>query len=95
VLDKPPRQNATGGPIQHYGEIQEAARHRQVRDVHCPGLIRAVDGQTAQQVRIDPMLGMPATGIGLPIQGFDPHSPHQRRYMLAANRVAVLPQQIA
>ena len=39
----------------------------------------------AQQVRIDRMRGMAATGVGLLVQRFDAHLLHQRGDMLAAD----------
>src|SRR5882672_1847515 len=36
---QPPRQNTTGRPVEHHGEIDEAVRHRNVGDVHGPDLV--------------------------------------------------------
>src|SRR5450756_2308206 len=35
----PPRQHATAKPIEYSRQIDEAARHRDVSDVHCPHLV--------------------------------------------------------
>src|SRR5882757_10304803 len=40
---QPPGQNATGRPVEHDGEIDEAVRHRYVGDVHGPDLVWARD----------------------------------------------------
>ncbi len=39
-------QHATAVPVQDGGQVDEAARHRDVRDVHRPDLVGAVDLQT-------------------------------------------------
>jgi hypothetical protein len=55
---QPPRQYATAEPIEHDGQIDEAARHRDVRDVHRPDLVRPGDLHPAQQVRVDLVAGL-------------------------------------
>src|SRR5450755_4501541 len=40
---QPPGQNPAGRPVQYNSEIDEAARHRDVGDIHCPDLVRTRD----------------------------------------------------
>ena len=47
---QPPRQNPAAEPIEHDGEVDEAARHRDVGDVHGPDLVRPCDRHAAQQI---------------------------------------------
>ena len=51
-----------------------------------PHLIGPVNDQIAQQVGIDPALRMRLAGVGLAIDGFDPHLCHERADMTAAHR---------
>ena len=44
-VGQPPRQNTTCRPIQNSGQIDKAALHRDVRRIHGPDLIRAIDGE--------------------------------------------------
>src|SRR6267154_1750640 len=57
---QPPGQNTTCRPVEHDGEIDEAARHRDVGDVHSPDLVRTRDLRAAQQIRIDLVAGFVA-----------------------------------
>jgi hypothetical protein len=44
-----PGQDPAAEPVDHGGEIDEAARHRDVGDVHRPNLIRPFDRYRAQR----------------------------------------------
>lgn len=48
-----PGQDLAAMPVNDRGQIHEAARHRDVVQVHRPDLVRALDRQAAQQVRVD------------------------------------------
>ena len=80
-----PRQHPAAGPVHHRKQVHEAALHRDVSDVGSPDVVRALDLQSAQQVRIDRMCRMAPAGIGLPVQRFDAHLLHQRGHVLAPN----------
>ena len=47
----PPGQNPAAEPVDHGRQIDEAARHRDVGDVHRPDLVGPHDRQLAQQIR--------------------------------------------
>src|SRR5258705_3533827 len=55
------------------------------RDVHRPNLIRPMDRQSFQQVRINLMRGICDAGVALTVNGRDAHLLHQRVNMPAAN----------
>src|ERR1700688_4523013 len=48
-----PRQHATAEPVEHDSQIDEAARHQDVGDVHRPHLVWPCDLDAAQKIRID------------------------------------------
>lgn len=72
----------------------EPVPHREVSYVGGEHLVGTSELQIAQQVRIDWMRRM-AAGIGLLVQRFDTHLPHQRSDVLAANLTAFLLKRIA
>src|ERR1019366_834493 len=89
-----PSQNATAEPVDHRGQIDEATRHGDVADVHCPGLIRTRDGQITQQVGVNPVSWRGFGRVGLAIDGLDAHPPHQRFDMSATHFQPLLTPQI-
>src|SRR6202023_666608 len=76
-----PRQHATAEPIEHNGQIDETALHRDVGDVHRPHLVRLRDLDAAQQIRIDLVPWLWLRGAGTAIERFYPHPPHQRLHV--------------
>src|ERR1700675_3263365 len=90
---QPPRQNTTCRPVQHHGEIDEAVRHRNVRDVHGPDLVRPPDLDAAQQIRIDLVTGLGLGGARTAINRLYPHPPHERLHMPAADLAPLQSQQ--
>src|SRR5215212_2789294 len=50
---QPPGENPAAEPVDDRGEVDEAARHRDVGDVHRPDLVGPGDRYVAQQVGID------------------------------------------
>jgi hypothetical protein len=49
-----PRQNTAREPLEHDRQVDEPARHWDVRDVHRPHLIGSRDLEPPQQIRMDP-----------------------------------------
>ena len=49
---QPPCQNPPAEPVHHRNQIHKPLRHRDVRDVRAPHLVRPVDDQTPQQIRV-------------------------------------------
>src|SRR5215831_2551113 len=82
---QPPRQHAATEPIEHDGEVDKAPRHRNIRDVHRPDLVRPRDPNPPQQVGIDLVARLRRGGAWAAIERFYPHAPHQRSYMPTAD----------
>jgi hypothetical protein len=75
------RQNPPARDVDHGGEINEAARHRNVGDVHRPHMIGALDLLSPQQIRINLVTRRRLAGVRAAIDRLDPHALHQRRHM--------------
>ena len=91
----PPRQDPAAEPVDDGRQVDEAARHRDVGDVHRPHLVGPLDRQPAQQVRIDLVAGRRLRRVRPAVERLDPHAPHQRRDVPAADRDALATQQVA
>ena len=74
----PPRQHAPREPVEHHGKIDEALRHRDVRDVHRPHLVRPHDLHAAQQIRVDLVPRLWLRRARTAVERLDPHPLHQR-----------------
>src|SRR2546430_895515 len=88
-----PRQHATAEPIEHDGQVDETARHRDVGDVHRPYLVWPCDLDAAQQIRIDlvPRRGLRRTRTA--IERLYPHPLHQRLHVTTADLAPLGSQQ--
>ena len=68
-------------PGQHFAampiHLHKAAVHRDVGDIGGPGLVGAVDGQVAQPVGVNFVLGMTPCRLGSGIDGLQSHPAHQ------------------
>ena len=88
----PPGQNPPAEPVDDGGQVDEAARHRDVGDVHGPDLVGAVDRQPAQQVRVDLVPRRWLLGVRLAVERLDAHALHQvatcRRPMSIPSRLS-------
>jgi hypothetical protein len=90
-----PRQHAAREPIHHGRQVDKAACHGNVGDVHRPNLVRPIDLQTTQQVGID-LVARPRSGrIGPPIQRLDAHPPHQSGHQFSSDGNPLRPQHVA
>jgi hypothetical protein len=89
------RQHAPARHVDDRREIDEAAPHRDVGDVHRPDMVGPLDRHAAQEIRVDLVSRRRLARIRSPIERFDPHSLHQRRHMPAAADDTLAPQQIA
>ena len=59
---QPPGQHPARVPVHNRHQIQEPALDRDVGDVVAPSLVRAINYQVFEKVRIDPMLRMRLAG---------------------------------
>ena len=87
-------ENPAAEPIDHGGEIDEAARHRDVRNIHGPDLTWPDGLHLAQQIGVDLVPWRRLARVRLAINRFDPHALHQRGDMKAADFDAVGIQEI-
>jgi hypothetical protein len=62
-----PAQDLTAVPVHNGDQIHEAARHRDIGHVGRPDLIGSIDGEVAQQIRIDGMPRMSPARVGAPV----------------------------
>ena len=76
-------------------QVDEAARHRDVGDVHRPDLVGPLDLHPAQEIGIDLVARRGFAGVRAAVDRLDPHALHQRRDMAAADRDALAVQQVA
>ena len=88
-IREPPGQNAPGGPVEHGGQIDEPALHRDVGRVHRPDLVRSVDDEAAQAIRVNPVRLIAPAGVGLAVERCDAQCLHQRTDVLAPDVDAV------
>ena len=91
-IRKPPTQHAPAVPVHHGDKIHEAAAHPDVCDVRAPDLIRPVDFQFSQEVRIYSVLQVRDRCSGFRIDCEQPHEPHQPPHALASHAVALATQ---
>src|SRR5690606_7733501 len=90
-----PSQYAAAVPVDDRRQVDESAGHRDVGDVHGPGLVGRRDRAVAQQVRIDLVSRVPAAGAGFAVQRLDAHPSHQCGDVLAAHGHALNVEQVA
>src|SRR5664280_2479357 len=87
-------EHAPAEPVDDGGEIDEAARHRDIGDVHRPDLVRTFDLQPAQKIGINLIPWRGLRRIRLTVDRFDPHAHHQRGDMAAADLDALAVQKV-
>jgi hypothetical protein len=82
---QPPGENPAAEPVDDGCQIDEAARHRDVRDVHGPDLVGSDDRQVEQEIGVNLVPRRWLRGVGLTIDRLDPHALHQRGDMSTAD----------
>ncbi len=88
-----PRQDAAAEPVDDCGQIDEAARHGNVGDVHRPDLVGPDDGEIAQQIGIDLVPRRRLRGVGAAVERLDVHLLHERSDVTPAHAVALRVQE--
>jgi len=68
-------------------QIDKSPPHRDIGDIRRPDMIRTLDLQTPEQVRIHWICRMAPTGMRLAIQGMDAHLLHQSPGMAASDHI--------
>ena len=74
---QPPGQDEAARPVHDRHQVEEAALHRDIGDVGAPDGIRPLDRQAAQQIRVNPVLGVRIAGPRRPIDRLKSHQTHQ------------------
>ena len=92
---EPERENLAARPVHHRHQVHEPTAHRNVGDIERPDVIRFLDRDIPEQVRVNLMSRRATAGRFPPDQRLDPHPRHQRADMLAARIEAFGPEQIA
>jgi hypothetical protein len=64
-------------PIHHGNQVEEAAMHRNIRNIGAPDLVGPLDGNAAQQVRVDLVTWSRAAQVWFRIERFDAQNAHQ------------------
>src|SRR3984957_2267863 len=88
----PPSQNPPAEPVHHRDQIHEALGHRDVSYIGAPHLVRPLNTQAAQQIRINLVIRVPLAGVGLLVDRLQSHHPHQPAHALAVYHHAILAQ---
>ena len=95
AVREPPAEDLAAVPVHNHHQVEETATHRDVGDVGTPDFPRLVDLHSSEKVGIDPVLGMRRTGIGLLVDGREPHLTHQAANPLPANPMVLTTQRTA
>ena len=74
---QPPSEDVAARPVHDRHQVEEAAPHRDIGDVGAPDMVRPLDRQAPQQIRVDPVLGVGRAGARRPIDRLKPHQAHQ------------------
>jgi hypothetical protein len=82
-------------PIHNYHQEHEPPIHGDVGDIGCPDLIGTHNGEIAQEIGIDLMARMLATGVGLGIDRLKTHLAHESLDALAVDRVPLPLQMVS
>ena len=90
----PPREHVPAEPVHDRHKIREPAPHADVRDVRGPHLVRTLDGQPRQQVRIFARPAIGNAGARPRIDRRKPHHPHQALDALVVYRVTLVSQHL-
>ena len=84
-----PADHVTAVPVNDGNKVHKPLRHRAVRYVSAPHLIRSYNVNTVQQIRINLVLLAPQAGARLWTDSLYAHQPHKPLYTLPVNRVSL------
>ncbi len=83
-----PGQHLAAIPVQDRRQIHKPAEQPDVGNVGTPHVIRAGHRHAAQQVRVDPVIGVGMRQHRFRVDRRQPHLPHQAHHALAIHRMA-------
>src|ERR1035441_1646235 len=92
---QPPSQHAAAKPVDDRSQIDEAMRHGDIGNVHCPNLIGPRDRESAQQVEINPVPWRGFGGVRSAIESLDAHAPHQCAHVAATHFKTLMAEHVA
>src|SRR5215210_2864116 len=87
-----PRQHLARPPVHDRDKIQKPASHRNVGEIRAPDLVRPVDRQVSEQIRVDPMLRMRDRRAWPLVDRYKAHYRHQSAHALAVDLVTFTTQ---
>ena len=87
-----PRHDIPTEPVHNCHQIDEPERHRHIRDVGAPDLIRCINHLIAQQLRIDPMARRARGRARAQHHRLDAELAHQAAHAFAIDRIPLRPE---
>ena len=94
-IGHPPGEHLAAVPVHDRYQVHETPAHGDVRYIGRPYLVRPVNCQAPQQVRLDLVLQMRPAGLGLWVNGFQTHKPHQTLNTLPIDFIAQSAQMVS
>ena len=82
-----PCQNTSAEPVHHRNQIHKAFRQRDVCDVRAPHLVRPVDDEISQKIRVHLVFRVTPAGVRLLVDRLKPHQTHQPAHAFAVHRL--------
>ena len=90
-----PRQYLARIPVHDRDQVHKAPGHRDIRDIRCPHMIRAIDDEASQQVRIHLVCLVRQAEVALRVLRHPIHRPHQALDLLAVNPIPMVFKPVA
>ena len=87
-IGQAPGKNLAAVPIHHGNKIHKPPGQRDIGDICSPDLIRVINVQVPEQIRIYLVIRMRATGLLFGVNGFQAHEAHQPLNTLTVDLVA-------
>ena len=94
-IGNPPGEHLAAVPVHDRYQVHETPVHGDVRYIGRPYLVRPVNCQAPQQVRVDLVLRMRPAGLGLWVNGLQTHKPHQTLNTLPIDFIAQPAQMVS
>src|SRR5215204_661338 len=92
VFDSRPSEDLATGPVHDRNEVEEATPHLDIGYIRTPDLVRPINAQVPQQIRIDLVLRVRLARLRTLIDRRQAHLGHQSTDAMAPNTPAIAPQ---
>jgi len=79
-------------PVDDSDQVHEASGQRKIRDIGCPNVVRPIDSQPFEQVRVDLVPITRNAGSGARVHGLNAHGTHQPLHPLPVDPAALVLQ---